>query len=60
MGGRQDHAPQCHEALRPRETGTVGALKAEGADVDVSIQSMGRPKDTPFTGRLLAERARPK
>ncbi len=45
---------------RPREKCTVGALKAEGADVDISIQSMGRPKGTPFTARQLAELARPK
>jgi predicted TIM-barrel fold metal-dependent hydrolase len=43
--------------IRPREQCTVGALKAEGADVDVSIQSMGRPKGTPFTARQLAELA---
>lgn len=44
-------------AIRPREQCTVGALKAEGADVDISIQSMGRPKGTPFTARQLAELA---
>ncbi len=43
--------------IRPREQCTVGALKAEGADADVSIQSMGRPKGTPFTARQLAELA---
>jgi predicted TIM-barrel fold metal-dependent hydrolase len=44
-------------ATRARETCTVGALKAEATDVDISIQSMGRPKGTPFTARQLAELA---
>jgi predicted TIM-barrel fold metal-dependent hydrolase len=41
--------------IRPRERCTVGALRAEGADVDVSLRSMGRGKGTPFTARQLAE-----
>ncbi len=41
-------------STRPREQCTVGALKAEGADVDISIKSLGRPKGTPFTARQLA------
>ena len=40
--------------VRPRELCTVGALKAEGADVDIALRSMGRPKGTPFTARELA------
>ena len=50
-GHRQDHAPQRHEhfqfdpfCVRPREKCTVGALRAEAADVDVEIKSMGRRK----------------
>ena len=41
-------------SIRPREKCTVGALKAEGADVDISVRSMGRPKGTAFTARELA------
>jgi len=40
---------------RPRERCTVGALRAEAADVDISLRSMGRGKGTPFTARQLAE-----
>jgi predicted TIM-barrel fold metal-dependent hydrolase len=42
-------------SIRPREKCTVGALKAEGADVDISERSMGRGKGTPMTARQLAE-----
>jgi predicted TIM-barrel fold metal-dependent hydrolase len=42
-------------SVRPREQCTVGALKAEGADVDISMKSMGRGKGTPMTARELAE-----
>ncbi len=42
-------------SIRPREQCTVGALKAEAADVDVSLRSMGRGKGTPMTARQLAE-----
>ncbi len=41
-------------ARRPRESCTVGALRAESPDVDTSIRSMGRPKGTAFTARELA------
>jgi predicted TIM-barrel fold metal-dependent hydrolase len=41
-------------SIRPREKCTVGALKAEAADVDISERSMGRGKGTPFTARQLA------
>ena len=41
-------------SIRSREKCTVGALKADGADVDISIRSMGRGKGTPFTARELA------
>jgi predicted TIM-barrel fold metal-dependent hydrolase len=44
-------------ATKPRAECTVGALKAAAADVDISIQSLGRPKGTPFTARQLAELA---
>jgi predicted TIM-barrel fold metal-dependent hydrolase len=40
--------------VRSRDKCTVGVLKAEGADVDISIRSMGRAKGTPFTARELA------
>ncbi|MFM2073034.1 MAG: putative Amidohydrolase domain [Actinomycetota bacterium] len=42
-------------AIRPRDKCTVGALKAEGADVDTSLRSMGRGKGSPMTARQLAE-----
>jgi predicted TIM-barrel fold metal-dependent hydrolase len=42
-------------AIRSREKCTVGQLKAEGADVDISMRSMGRGKGTPMTARQLAE-----
>ena len=42
-------------SIRPREQCTVGALKAEAADVDISLRSMGRGKGTPMTARQLAE-----
>ena len=41
--------------IRDREKCTVGVLKAEGADVDISERSMGRGKGTPMTARQLAE-----
>jgi predicted TIM-barrel fold metal-dependent hydrolase len=41
-------------SVRPREQCTVGALKAAGADVDISLRSMGRGKGTPMTARELA------
>jgi len=34
-------------AHRPREKGTVGALRAEAAGVDTSLRSHGRPVETP-------------
>ena len=42
-------------SIRPREQCTVGALKAEATDVDISLRSMGRGKGTPMTARQLAE-----
>jgi predicted TIM-barrel fold metal-dependent hydrolase len=42
-------------SVRPREQCTVGALKAEGAGVDISMRSMGRGKGTPMTARELAK-----
>jgi predicted TIM-barrel fold metal-dependent hydrolase len=45
--------------IRPRERCTVGALRAEGADVDTSIRSLGRGRGTAFTARELAAKARP-
>lgn len=44
-------------SIRPREECTVGALKELGADVDLSIQSLGRSKGEPKTARELAELA---
>jgi predicted TIM-barrel fold metal-dependent hydrolase len=44
-------------SIRPREKCTVGALKEEGADVDISVRSLGRSKGTPSTARELAELA---
>lgn len=44
-------------SIRPKEKSTVGALKAEGADVDTSIQSMGRAKGVGMTARQLADLA---
>jgi predicted TIM-barrel fold metal-dependent hydrolase len=42
---------------RAKERSTVGALRAEAADVDVSIQSMGRGSGS-VTGAMLAEMAK--
>jgi predicted TIM-barrel fold metal-dependent hydrolase len=43
-----ENALRCYSfdpfAHRPRERATVGALRAEAADVDISVQSMGRRK----------------
>jgi predicted TIM-barrel fold metal-dependent hydrolase len=47
-------------AVRPREQCTVGALRAEAADVDVSPRSSGRPvvkPDKPITIMSIAEKA---
>ena len=41
-------------AHRPRERCTVGALRAEAADVDVSLRSMNRPRGVAQTARELA------
>ena len=41
-------------SIRSRDKCTVGALKADAADVDISVQSMGRVKGTPMTARQLA------
>jgi hypothetical protein len=46
-------------AHRPREKCTVGALRAEGADVDTSIQSLNRPRSSPTSAAELAAKARP-
>ena len=42
---------------RPKERSTVGALRAEATDVDVSIHSMGRGSGS-VTGAMLAEMAK--
>ena len=42
---------------RPKERSTVGALRAEAPDVDVSIHSMGRGSGS-VTGAMLAEMAK--
>ncbi|MEY2477225.1 MAG: hypothetical protein QOG87_2540 [Actinomycetota bacterium] len=47
-------------AVRPREQCTVGALRAEAKDVDVSLRSSGRPvvkPDKPITVMSIAEKA---
>ena len=46
-------------SIRPRERCTVGALRAEGADVDVSIRSLGRKNDGGMSATALAAIARP-
>jgi hypothetical protein len=48
-------------AHRPRERCTVGALRAEAADVDVSERSSGRPREKatgPVTALSLMEKAK--
>ena len=46
-------------AVRPREQCTVGALRAEAADVDVSIRSLGRKNEGGMMASQLAAIARP-
>jgi hypothetical protein len=46
--------------VRPREKCTVGALRAEAADVDTSIKSLGRHNEGGTTATELAALARPK
>ncbi len=46
-------------AIRPRERCTVGALRAEAADVDVSIRSLGRVNSGGTKATELAAIARP-
>ena len=46
-------------SIRDRKQCSVGALQAEGSDVDTSIRSLGRGVGTPFTARELAAKARP-
>ena len=46
-------------AVRPREQCTVGALRAEGADVDVSIRSLGRANAGGMMASQLAAIVRP-
>jgi len=46
--------------IRPRESCTVGALRAEAADVDVSIRSLGRVNSGGAKATELAAIARPK
>jgi predicted TIM-barrel fold metal-dependent hydrolase len=45
-------------SIRDREQCTVGVLRAEGADVDVSIRSLGRRKSKLLTAREIAATAR--
>jgi hypothetical protein len=47
-------------AVRPRERCTVGALRAEAADVDTGIRSLGRPIGGATKAADLAAVARPK
>jgi predicted TIM-barrel fold metal-dependent hydrolase len=47
-------------AVRPREKCTVGALRAEAADVDTGIRSMGRVNAGGTSATELAAIARPK
>jgi predicted TIM-barrel fold metal-dependent hydrolase len=46
-------------SVRPREQCTVGALRAEAADVDVSIRSLGRKNTGGVMASQLAAAARP-
>jgi predicted TIM-barrel fold metal-dependent hydrolase len=46
-------------AIRDPEKCTVGALQAEGADVDIAIRSLGRDRGVAMTARELAAKARP-
>jgi predicted TIM-barrel fold metal-dependent hydrolase len=46
-------------AVRPREQCTVGALRAEAADVDTSIRSLGRKNEGGMMASQLASIARP-
>jgi predicted TIM-barrel fold metal-dependent hydrolase len=46
-------------AVRPREQCRVGALRAEAADVDVSIRSLGRKNEGGMMASQLAAIARP-
>jgi hypothetical protein len=47
-------------AVRPREKCTVGALRAEAADVDIAIRSLGRTSSGATNASELAAIARPK
>jgi hypothetical protein len=47
-------------SVRPRERCTVGALRAEAADVDTSIKSLGRHNEGGTKATELAALARPK
>jgi predicted TIM-barrel fold metal-dependent hydrolase len=46
-------------ATRPRETCTVGALRAEAADVDIAVRSLGRHVAGGMSATALASLARP-
>jgi predicted TIM-barrel fold metal-dependent hydrolase len=46
-------------AVRPREQCTVGALRAEAADVDTAIRSLGRKNEGGMMASQLASIARP-
>jgi predicted TIM-barrel fold metal-dependent hydrolase len=46
-------------AIRPREKCTVGALRAEAADVDIAIRSLGRQNAGGMSATDLASLARP-
>jgi len=46
-------------AIRPRERCTVGALRSEASDVDISIRSLGRKNEGGMKATELAAIARP-
>lgn len=46
-------------AIRPRERCTVGALRAESPDVDISLRSLGRASSGSVSGSALISLARP-
>ena len=46
-------------AVRPREQCTVGALRSEASDVDISVRSLGRKNEGGMKATELASLARP-
>jgi len=46
-------------AIRPKERCTVGALRSEASDVDITIRSLGRKNEGGMKATELAAIARP-